>query len=57
MSRPKFIQKLIDQGKTEEEIIEMILQGSKDEGVAPVTGDNAKTFAKLHYKKVLKKLK
>lgn len=57
MSRPKFIEKLINEGKSEDEIIQAILDGSESDGVKPLTGENAKTFAKLNYKKVLKKIK
>jgi len=55
MSRAKWIQEMIDSKKSEEEIIDSILKGDEAQGIKPMTGDGAKTFAKLNYKKILNK--
>lgn len=56
MSRSKWIKEMIEANMTKEEIVEALLKGSEEKGVAPMKGDDAPTFAKLNYSKMVKKL-
>lgn len=56
MSRTKWIEEMINSGKKEDEIIAAILAGNAMVGIKPMAGEGAAMFAKLNYKKTLKKL-
>lgn len=56
MSRSTWIKEMIEADMSKEDIIDNIMKGSEEKGVAPMKGDDAKTFAKLNYSKVAKKM-
>ena len=56
MSRVEWIKEMIAEKKTEEEIVAALLAGNGMKGVKPMTGERVEMFAKLNYKKVLKKV-
>lgn len=56
MSRTEWIYEMIKEGKPEAEIIAAIIKGNAMKGVKGMEGVNVETFAKLNYKKALKKL-
>lgn len=57
MSRVKWIEEMIRSGMSENDILESMLKGNAMQGAKPMTGDKALMFAKLNYKKILKKVK
>lgn len=58
MSRVKWIQEMIAKNMTAEEVIATIIKGDETAGIKGMTGTDKEkeTFAKLNYKKALKKL-
>ncbi len=57
MSRTAWIGDMIKKGMSEKDIIAAIIKGDAMVGVKPMEGVNVETFAKLNYKKALKKIK
>lgn len=57
LTRNQFISKLVEEGRTEDEVIEALLKGDEESGVKPVSADSetkARNFAKMIYKKYVK---